>query len=57
MIEEKETLCCSLASPCPREYKPPIKFKDFEVKPESILMEKSIGKGSFGEVWRGIVRF
>ncbi|VDP85526.1 unnamed protein product [Echinostoma caproni] len=46
-----EGLCCRLTIPCPRKYHPPVQFRAFEVNRESITTVRSLGHGSFGEVW------
>jgi hypothetical protein len=50
---EKTTdgLCCKLTALCPRQWKPPVKFKEFEVKREAVILDHKLGSGSFGEVW------
>ncbi|KAG5444356.1 Tyrosine-protein kinase hck [Clonorchis sinensis] len=46
-----EGLCCRLTVPCPRDYRPPVQFRDFEVNRNSITMVRQLGHGSFGEVY------
>ena len=38
--------------PCPREYKPPSDFSKLEIPQSSIKLEKKLGEGCFGEVWK-----
>ncbi|KAF5402180.1 Proto-oncogene tyrosine-protein kinase Yrk [Paragonimus heterotremus] len=46
-----EGLCCRLTEPCPRDYRPPVQFREFEVNRDSIRTISRLGHGSFGEVW------
>lgn len=46
-----EGLCCRLTVPYPRDYRPPVQFRDFEVNRDSIKTIRRLGHGSFGEVW------
>ncbi|KAL3315845.1 hypothetical protein Ciccas_005515 [Cichlidogyrus casuarinus] len=43
-------LCCVLTVPCPRQYKPPADFRQFEVNPQCIRAHCVLGRGSFGTV-------
>ncbi|KAL3307286.1 hypothetical protein Ciccas_014204 [Cichlidogyrus casuarinus] len=49
---QADGLCCKLHSPCPREYNPPVDFGEFEISRSRIHLDKNIGKGSFGSVYR-----
>ncbi|KAL3315846.1 hypothetical protein Ciccas_005516, partial [Cichlidogyrus casuarinus] len=44
-------LCCVLTVPCPRRYKPPADFRQFEVNRQCIRKVRDLGKGSFGSVF------
>ena len=51
--ETADGLCCKLGTAAPRTFKPPVKFKDFEVSRVALAMARKLGAGSFGEVWHG----
>ena len=51
--ETADGLCCKLGAAAPRTFKPPVKFKDFEVSRAALAMACKLGAGSFGEVWHG----
>ena len=52
-------LCCRLMDPCPLAEKPltiTIARDVWEIQRESLKLEKKLGSGMFGEVWKGKYR-
>lgn len=45
-------MCCRLTEPCPRQYIPPVQFRDIEVNRSAIALGSELGRGSFGKVYR-----
>nr|CDS25770.1 tyrosine protein kinase Fyn [Hymenolepis microstoma] len=45
-------LCCVLTQPCPRQYTPPVQFRDIEANRRSLEFICELGNGSFGMVYR-----
>ncbi|VDL19066.1 unnamed protein product [Hymenolepis diminuta] len=45
-------LCCVLSQPCPRQYTPPVQFRDIEANRRSLEFICELGNGSFGMVYR-----
>ncbi|CAL8097709.1 unnamed protein product [Calicophoron daubneyi] len=52
--EVQGPLKCRLGSPFPHIYRPPVKFRDFEVPRSSIQLKRRLGEGEFGEVYVGV---
>ncbi|RUS73427.1 hypothetical protein EGW08_018815 [Elysia chlorotica] len=48
-------LCCILTVPCPR-IRPPVLWRELEVKRDAVRLTAKLGQGCFGEVWKGKFR-
>ncbi|GFR91962.1 tyrosine-protein kinase [Elysia marginata] len=48
-------LCCILSQPCPR-IRPPVLWRELEVKRDAVRLTAKLGQGCFGEVWKGKFR-
>ncbi|KAK3773795.1 hypothetical protein RRG08_011004 [Elysia crispata] len=48
-------LCCILTAPCPR-IRPPVQWRELEVKRDAVRLTAKLGQGCFGEVWKGKFR-
>lgn len=48
-------LCCILSQPCPR-IRPPVLWRELEVKRDAVRLTAKLGQGCFGEVWKGKYR-
>ncbi|XP_074642811.1 tyrosine-protein kinase STK-like [Tubulanus polymorphus] len=50
---QADGLCCVLAQPCPRVYKPPVAFREMIQPKAAFQLKEKLGAGSFGEVYSG----
>lgn len=51
-VANSDGLCCVLSQPCPRQYTPPVQFRDIEANRRSLEFICELGNGSFGMVYR-----
>lgn len=53
--KSRDGLCTNLTEACPR-IKPVTQFRDLEIDRSAIVLEKKLGEGHFGSVWKGKLR-